>query len=38
MILPEENKKDFTELPSYITEGVEVHFVNDYKDVYQIVF
>lgn len=38
IILPEENKKDFNDLPKYITEGLEVHFVNHYRDVYNIVF
>jgi Lon-like ATP-dependent protease len=36
--LPEENKKDYNDLPSYITEGLEVHFVNNYEDVYKTVF
>jgi Lon-like ATP-dependent protease len=36
--LPEENKKDYNDLPSYITEGLEVHFVNQYEDVHEIVF
>ncbi|XP_021941015.1 lon protease homolog, mitochondrial-like isoform X2 [Zootermopsis nevadensis] len=38
IILPEENKKDYNDLPSFITEGLEVHFVNQYEDVYEIVF
>lgn len=38
VILPEENKKDYNDLPPYITEGLEVHFVNQYEDVYKIVF
>lgn len=38
ILLPEENKKDFTELPNYITDGLEVHFVSNYEDVYKIVF
>lgn len=38
ILLPEENRKDFDDLPSYITDGLEVHFVNEYKDVYDIVF
>lgn len=36
--MPEENKKDFTELPDYITTGLEVHFVSNYEDVYNIAF
>jgi Lon-like ATP-dependent protease len=38
IILPAENKKDFADLPSFITEGLEVHFVEHYRDVYKIVF
>ncbi|KAL1139685.1 hypothetical protein AAG570_006663 [Ranatra chinensis] len=38
IILPEENKKDFNDLPKYITEGLEVHFVSKYEDVYNIAF
>lgn len=38
IILPEENRKDFDDLPKYITEGLEVHFVDHYKDIYKIVF
>ncbi|XP_053668884.1 lon protease homolog, mitochondrial [Anopheles marshallii] len=38
IILPEENKKDFTDLPSFITEGLEVHYARTYADVYRIVF
>lgn len=38
IILPEENKKDYNDLPKYITEGLEVHFVTTYNDIYKIVF
>ncbi|XP_055908010.1 lon protease homolog, mitochondrial isoform X2 [Eupeodes corollae] len=38
IILPEENKKDFAELPNYIKEGLEVHFAANYDDVYKIAF
>lgn len=38
LILPDENKKDFDELPKFITEGLEVHFVSYYNDVFKIVF
>nr|CAD7597754.1 unnamed protein product [Timema genevievae] len=37
IILPEENKKDYNDLPSYIKEGVEVHFVDHYRDIFKIV-
>jgi Lon-like ATP-dependent protease len=38
VILPAENKKDFDDLPTFIKEGLEVHFVNHYREVYEIVF
>lgn len=38
IILPAENKKDYSDLPKFITEGLEVHFVENYSDVYRIVF
>ncbi|KAL6425993.1 hypothetical protein ACFW04_008939 [Cataglyphis niger] len=38
IILPEENKKDFNDLPKYITDGLEVHFVSIFDDVYRICF
>ncbi|KAG4078424.1 hypothetical protein HA402_013135 [Bradysia odoriphaga] len=38
VLLPEENRKDFTELADYITGGLEVHFVSNYEDVYRIAF
>ncbi|XP_020371186.1 lon protease homolog, mitochondrial isoform X1 [Rhincodon typus] len=38
IILPMENKKDFCDLPTFITEGLEVHFVEHYQDVYSTVF
>ncbi|XP_012273098.1 lon protease homolog, mitochondrial isoform X2 [Orussus abietinus] len=38
IILPEENKKDFNDLPKYITDGLEVHFATSFEDVYKICF
>ncbi|KAF7278454.1 hypothetical protein GWI33_008413 [Rhynchophorus ferrugineus] len=38
IILPEENKKDFNDLPTFITEGLEVHFVSHIDQVYKIAF
>lgn len=38
VILPEDNRKDYTELPEFITKDLEVHFVKEYSDVYNIVF
>ncbi|XP_031848713.1 lon protease homolog, mitochondrial isoform X3 [Nomia melanderi] len=38
VILPEENKKDFNDLPKYITDGLEVHFASTFADVYHVCF
>ena len=38
LIFPAENKKDFDELPDYIKEGVNAHFVNYFDDVLKIAF
>uniref|UniRef100_A0A673CJ29 Lon protease homolog, mitochondrial n=1 Tax=Sphaeramia orbicularis TaxID=375764 RepID=A0A673CJ29_9TELE len=38
IILPSENRKDFSDLPDYITQGLEVHFVDHYSQIYPIVF
>ncbi|XP_035220038.1 lon protease homolog, mitochondrial-like [Stegodyphus dumicola] len=38
LIMPAENKKDFADLPKFITDGLEVHFAEHYSDVYKIMF
>ncbi|KAM3938826.1 lon protease homolog, mitochondrial [Leptodactylus fuscus] len=38
IILPSENKKDYYDLAKFITEGLEVHFVEHYDEIYDIVF
>ncbi len=38
LIFPKDNKKDFEELPDYIKEGVEAHFVDYFKDILEIAF
>ncbi len=38
LIFPEDNRKDFEELPDYLKKGLEVHFVKTFKDVYKAVF
>lgn len=38
IIFPEENRKNFDELPDYLKEGLEVHFAQDYRDVYRVAF
>lgn len=36
--LPEENRRDFDDLPSFIREGIDVHFVSEYEDVFKVAF
>ncbi|XP_012531246.1 lon protease homolog, mitochondrial isoform X2 [Monomorium pharaonis] len=38
IILPDENKKDFNDLPEYIRDGLEVHFALTFNDIYRICF
>lgn len=38
IIMPEGIRKDYLELPKFIKEGIKVHFVKHYKEVYKIVF
>ncbi len=38
LIFPEANRKDFAELPEYLKEGLDVHFVSCYADVDKIAF
>jgi len=36
--LPEENRKDFDDLPDFIRADIEVHFVKHYRDILPIAF
>ncbi|MCL7931254.1 endopeptidase La [Halomonas llamarensis] len=38
VILPEANRRDYDELPDYLTDGVTVHFADRYQDVANVVF
>lgn len=38
LFFPEGNRKDWEELPEYIREGLEAHFVKEYRQIYDIVF
>lgn len=38
IILPKGNARDYDELPKFIKEGLNVHFVTDYDEVYRIAF
>ena len=38
VLLPAENKKDYADLQSFITGGLEVHFVDHYREIFDIIF
>lgn len=38
LIFPEDNQRDFDELPNYLKKDLKVHFVSHYDDVYSIAF
>ncbi len=38
VLLPEENRRDVQEIPKYIIEGLKIHFVEYYIDVYKFCF
>lgn len=38
LIFPASNKKDIERLPDYIKNGIEFHFVEEYIDLFKIVY
>ncbi|KRY30455.1 Lon protease -like protein, mitochondrial, partial [Trichinella spiralis] len=38
IVLPEGNRNDFFDLPKFIANGLEVHFVDHYSDLFKILF
>ena len=38
IVFPFGNKRDFDEMPDYLKEDLEVHFAEDYSDVYDVAF
>ncbi len=38
LILPDDNRRDFDELPEYLREGLTVHFATTYEDVRKMAF
>lgn len=38
LIFPDDNKKDYDDLPDYLREGIEVHFVKEYPQVFKLAF
>lgn len=38
IIFPQQNQRDYDELPDYLKKGLKVHFVDYYEDVFKITF
>ncbi len=38
LIFPKDNYRDYLELPDYLKKGLQVHFVEEYDEVYKIAF
>ncbi len=38
LIFPAENRTDYDDLPEYLREGIEVHFVKTYPEVFKLAF
>lgn len=38
VILPNDNRKDFDDLPQVVKDDVTVHFADTYEDVYRVAF
>ena len=38
VVFPKENVRDYVELPGYVKEGIDIHFVENYDEVFKIAF
>ncbi|MCF7853982.1 MAG: endopeptidase La [Candidatus Pacebacteria bacterium] len=38
VILPKQNEKDFVEIPERVTKGIRPHYVEDYPEVFKLIF
>lgn len=38
LVLPKANQRDFDEIPDYLKEGLDVHYAEDYQQVYDVAF
>lgn len=38
VIFPSGNKRDYLELPAHVKEGLEVHFVDHYSEIFTLAF
>lgn len=38
LIFPEANRRDFDKLPNNLKEGINVHFVDEYEQIFELAF
>lgn len=38
IVFPSANRRDFDELAANVKEGIDVHFVDDYSQIYELAF
>ena len=38
IVLPEDCRRDFDELPDYLKEGIDINYATDYSDVFEVAF
>ncbi len=38
LIFPQENQRDYDELPTYVKKGIRIHFVKHYDEVFNVAF
>lgn len=38
IVFPSANRRDFDELAANVKEGIDVHFVDDYSQIYDLAF
>ncbi len=38
LVLPKDNQKDYEKLPPYLKDKLEVHYAEEYKDVFNLMF
>jgi Lon-like ATP-dependent protease len=38
LVLPAQNQRDYDEIPDYLKDGLEVHYAEDYNQVFQVAF
>ncbi|EDO31613.1 predicted protein, partial [Nematostella vectensis] len=38
VVVPEGSRREFNDLPDFVKEGIDIHFVSHYEDIFNIVF